>query len=118
MDSHGTARNGRPPYRTRRAAGSRLRRPGGLAVALVALSLVGACGKPGELDMRHVEGTIQSQIEKSEHTKVSVTCPDHASEQAGHRFMCSETSGSETYPVEVTVTDGDGHFTWAVMFHL
>jgi hypothetical protein len=103
----------------------------GAAVACVALACAGllsACGSSGsttstqakiDLNIAHVERSIEQSIFSQRHLKATVVCPAKVAQEAGKTFECVATTaaikaphGPVKTPFVVTVQNSKGYVTY------
>lgn len=76
---------------------------------LVALGLLGACGKPAVLDGPRSEERIAERLGEAYDVEIrSVTCPEDVHVEEGATFTCTARVGEGDVEVEVRQSDGEG----------
>ena len=88
------------------------RRLGLVLVAVVIAAALTGCSKT--LDPADVEGEIKSQFTDQGLDVAAVTCPDDIEAKADTTAECEMAANNIKVPVEITVTDDEGKFSFQV----
>jgi hypothetical protein len=116
--------------RARRTVGARGRAIVGTLLVAVTATLISACGSsksshPAKvnLNIAHVEQSIEQSILSKRHLRAKVTCPAAVPQEKGRVFTCTATGTSTTgkhgkhktpftTPFTVTVQNNQGYVTY------
>jgi hypothetical protein len=92
-------------------------RPSRLFVLVAALPIAqvlsGCGGSTPTVNGPAVARAIAQSILTERHVYTTVSCPPDVPQEAGRTFTCTANLDVGTYPVPVTVVDGNGHVRWA-----
>jgi hypothetical protein len=114
--------------RARRTVGVRGRSIVGTLLVAVTATLIGACGSSKSshptkvnLNIAHVEQSIEQSIFSKRHLRAKVTCPAAVPQEKGKVFTCTATGTSTTgkhktpftTPFTVTVQNSQGYVTYS-----
>jgi hypothetical protein len=121
-----------PIVAARRVVGARRHATGGALLVAVAALSIGACGSSKSspsakvnLNVSHVELSIEQSIFSERHLRAKVTCPAPVPQEKGRVFTCTATGISTTVkhgkqhktafttPFTVTVQNSQGYVTYS-----